>query len=613
MSVVSHSEHYSEITGGTGTGTGNDSDEFEFESDSDDEVLDLMTKTLNLESDSAVGSISGRRPSKTDFSSYSTRQFQHFNQTREYPFSSSAPSRFNSGFSERSSNRSTSPSFPEVGDVQDVFPKRRPSNAFLPGTGARNPTPRPFKSPLNDFANPENYIRAKSPESFDMPAISVRKSSLMNPIVNNDGFVDPNLRRNSQATMASELPARRNSQLKILSENKEKVAKPQRNKPKLILDTIDEDQEYLGGMPSISRSNTWSNNRNRRSSSLMDYSTTNFDTCILSSMLLKENRNGNFQKRLVRFDGTLFVCMSAAKASLPPKKGTVADMDLKDSPHTTINTDLFACIKDYYPAGSTFASLARSLISEGREKYPDPNSKKYYIPKWVIPIHEIKAIITNIDTDKPESSRSLTFTIVTVQDYRHTFKALSANQLLRWKLLIEFMIENKSHPNSQPVNTDLVSDTAQVTVSQVTSVHQYMLHQDSWKRALKTNLAANPNAKRSVTTIQLSENGLKILPFEVIQTRGTPKKDPLEPTIERPQSRQNHSRFANKRTSILDNASYAGSIRRPSSTVPYAMSESNSFQTLNENDILNQLDELDEQLRKIKPVPIAENRRSILE
>lgn len=46
MSVVSHSEHYSEITGGTGTGTGNDSDEFEFESDSDDEVLDLMTKTL---------------------------------------------------------------------------------------------------------------------------------------------------------------------------------------------------------------------------------------------------------------------------------------------------------------------------------------------------------------------------------------------------------------------------------------------------------------------------------------------------------------------------------------------------------------------------------------
>ncbi|KAJ3274060.1 hypothetical protein HDV01_003553 [Terramyces sp. JEL0728] len=525
MSVVSHSEHYSEVTGGTGTGTGNDSDEFEFESDSEDEVLDLMTKTL------------------------------------------------------------------------DVIPKRRPSNAFL--HGAR--TQRPFKSALSEFSNPDNYIRAKSPsQSLDMPAISVRKSSL-NPIVNNDGYVDPTLRRNSQITTANELPTRRNSQLKILSETKEKVTKSQRNKPKLILDTIDEDQEYFGGMSTISRSNTWSSSRNRRNSSLMDYSATTFDTCILSSMLLKENRNGNFQKRLVRFDGTLFVCMSASKASLPPKKGTVADMDLKDSIHTTINTDLFACVKDYYPAGSTFASLARSLISEGNDKYPNPNSKKYYIPKWVIPIHEIKAIITNMDPDKPESARSLTFTIVTIQDYRHTFKALSSSQLLRWKYLIEYMIEHKSRPNPLSVNNQLVSDTAQVTVSQVTSVHQYMLHQDSWKTALETNLATHTNAKRSVTTIQLTENGLKILPYKVIQTRGTLKKGPPQQPFERPQSRQNHSRFANKRTSILDNASQAGTIRRPSSTVPYSMSESNSYQTLNENEILNQLDELDHQLEKVRP------------
>ena len=83
--------------------------------------------------------------------------------------------------------------------------------------------------------------------------------------------------------------------------------------------------------------------------------------------------------RLIRFDGTLFVCMSSLSSYL--KNGTASEFDLLECPHSAVKKDFYCALRDHYPAGTIVSSLAKSLLSVGVGTTPDPDSKVYYVPK----------------------------------------------------------------------------------------------------------------------------------------------------------------------------------------------------------------------------------------
>ena len=90
--------------------------------------------------------------------------------------------------------------------------------------------------------------------------------------------------------------------------------------------------------------------------------------------------------RLIRCDGTLLVCMSSLSAYV--RKGTISEYDFLESPHDVVKKDLYSAIRDYYPPGTAISSLARNLISVGKNgTTPDPESKIYFVPKVLFVSH----------------------------------------------------------------------------------------------------------------------------------------------------------------------------------------------------------------------------------
>lgn len=128
------------------------------------------------------------------------------------------------------------------------------------------------------------------------------------------------------------------------------------------------------------RTNSHSNS-NSNSNSLMvieEEPKCDLNTAVLSMYIMKKNRRGEYQKRLMRFDGTLFVCMSSKKGKV---QDTIMDYNFRDSFHSTISQDLEINIREFYPSGSSLRSLGRCLISEGKGTTILPSSSTYYIPK----------------------------------------------------------------------------------------------------------------------------------------------------------------------------------------------------------------------------------------
>lgn len=105
------------------------------------------------------------------------------------------------------------------------------------------------------------------------------------------------------------------------------------------------------------------------------------DTVVYSSYVLKRNRRGVFQKRfiiscnfrLIRCDGTLFVCMSA---TILKARTTLLEVDLLE-----LNLKKLAVeIRLGYPSGS-ISSLANCLISKESGVSPSSSTCRYYLPK----------------------------------------------------------------------------------------------------------------------------------------------------------------------------------------------------------------------------------------
>jgi hypothetical protein len=257
------------------------------------------------------------------------------------------------------------------------------------------------------------------------------------------------------------------------------------------------------GMQSLSLSRTLSWPPHERKSSLIPQQA---DVAFYTLSLMKKNRHGSFQKRLVRIDGTLLVCFSSKTDVF---KRFVTDADLMDSPHETVRVDLKDAMKLYYPHG-TIPALAQAILSSSTFQ-PDPFTPNYLIPKWVIPVESITSIKTNIGDEHPESKESRTFTVVT-RSRSYTFQAATSSELLRFK----YLLDSVSHQPTMD-EASAASETIRVLEQQRKKMQKYQEQQESFKRVLHSIIQHDSKMKSRVMTLQSSGSGMKLLPGVVIQ------------------------------------------------------------------------------------------------
>ncbi|KAJ3090344.1 hypothetical protein HK102_004035 [Quaeritorhiza haematococci] len=181
-----------------------------------------------------------------------------------------------------------------------------------------------------------------------------------------------------------------------------------------------------------------------------------FNSAIYSGYLWKENRHGMFQKRLVRFDGLLLICLSPKRIRLPDNL-TLPDFDpfhYTSSPNPPLPTEFIRAIEKCYPIATPLTTtLTNPLIAapvnsksggDGDESSgganPDVAGKYYLAPKWVIPsasILQVRAIVQQ-PPKEPESRRARTF-IVRTAERDYVFRAPSARDYTRWTFLLSRM------------------------------------------------------------------------------------------------------------------------------------------------------------------------------
>jgi hypothetical protein len=323
---------------------------------------------------------------------------------------------------------------------------------------------------------------------------------------------------------------------------------------------------------SLSRTLSWP--PHERKSSLIPQQA---DVAFYTLSLMKKNRHGSFQKRIVRIDGTLLVCFSSKKDVF---KRFVTDADLMDSPHESVRVDLKEAMKLYYPHG-TIPSLAQAILSSSATFQPDPFTPNYLIPKWVIPVETITSIKTNIGDGHPESKESRTFTIVT-RSRSYTFQSSTSSELLRLKYLLDSVSRETTIEDGSAA-----SETIRVLEQQRKKMQRYQEQQESFKRVLHSIIQYDSKMKSRVMTLQSSGSGMKLLPGVVIQPLVPPK-----------QIKDSFSRFSLQRR-IAEQAREEAEQKE----------ELDSLYELVYNDSLpisaieRQIQELDEELASLAPSP----------
>ncbi|KAI8916213.1 hypothetical protein EDD86DRAFT_13014 [Gorgonomyces haynaldii] len=109
-----------------------------------------------------------------------------------------------------------------------------------------------------------------------------------------------------------------------------------------------------------------------------------FESVMISSQMGKRNRRGRYQKRLIRFDGFLFVCLSERKLPTAPAGRKITDFDLVDSVDSIVQHVLGPLMRNMYPS-SQLLSIASAIISESYSGIqPNINATRYHIPKVMI-------------------------------------------------------------------------------------------------------------------------------------------------------------------------------------------------------------------------------------
>ena len=107
-----------------------------------------------------------------------------------------------------------------------------------------------------------------------------------------------------------------------------------------------------------------------------------YDAIIFSAEMGKRNRRGNYQNRIVRFDGFTFVCLSEKKLPTIPRNRPIIEFDLLESVDGTVQNVLGPLLKNTYPVGTQLPSMSNALIAESvYGSRPDIRAKRYHIPK----------------------------------------------------------------------------------------------------------------------------------------------------------------------------------------------------------------------------------------
>ncbi|KAJ3208301.1 hypothetical protein HDU67_006815 [Dinochytrium kinnereticum] len=162
---------------------------------------------------------------------------------------------------------------------------------------------------------------------------------------------------------------------------------------------------------------------------------------IFSGYLFKQNRRGQFQKRLFRFDGLLLICLSPKKHRLPEHINLLTFDPARHS-KTSVSNEFISALGRFYPTNPPMPALTNPLIasySEGRSESsnPDVYTKYYHMPKWIIPTAAMQSIHSSPSKD-PESKAARTFVIHT-QNREYVLRAPTAAEFRRWSFLLSRM------------------------------------------------------------------------------------------------------------------------------------------------------------------------------
>ncbi|KAJ3392728.1 hypothetical protein HDU92_008231 [Lobulomyces angularis] len=198
-------------------------------------------------------------------------------------------------------------------------------------------------------------------------------------------------------------------------------------------------------------------------------SPTQMHSVVFSGYLQKENRRKKFQRRLIRCDGILLVCLSPKKIKLPdgltmalfnPLTYSAADEFLP--------MDFLNMLKKLYPTypapiiqlmSPLIAAISEEFGDEDEYGIPDSKSKYFLMPKWVIPLSSIKQIrsIVQQPAKEPESKKACSFVVRTsTRDY--LLRAEDSKSFFRWTFLLSRLSESYSEELDIDINNNHIND-----------------------------------------------------------------------------------------------------------------------------------------------------------
>lgn len=153
------------------------------------------------------------------------------------------------------------------------------------------------------------------------------------------------------------------------------------------------------------------------------------ESIIFSSILEKQNRHGRFQKRIVRFDGFMFVLLTDKRMPTTPKGRNILGFEPVHSLDSDVQYKFAPAVSEIYPTGTHYPSMANALIADSIiQSRPNCVANHYLVPKWTIPVSKILRVKYN---DRKS------FTLV-LQDEEYHFRGSNVD-IERWVYLLEHM------------------------------------------------------------------------------------------------------------------------------------------------------------------------------
>ena len=253
-----------------------------------------------------------------------------------------------------------------------------------------------------------------------------------------------------------------------------------------------------------------------------------FHTSVFSGYLYKKSRNGQFQKRVCRLDGFMFVCLEEAANSNVPEGIPLYELNPGNCESDNIKKQLDHTIKLNYPFGTPIPGLSLSLIAPKRgpkDLNPDIASALHHEPKWVIPVNTIVALVAHDPSGDPAFGKTRSFTIVT-QEREYVFRAPNMHALQRWHFLLTNMSRQVRHSlkeSNTPDNADIFHELTECTGYKIqecrTQVFErFVVRRQIWEKLLFAILEKEPNVAENIQyiwfTVEMgvqSTNGIAIL------------------------------------------------------------------------------------------------------